>query len=358
MEVKLWATSDAGSDKPTVFENNHLFDIGLRWTAMQADKTKRLKIILAFAAVYIIWGTTYLAIRVAVETVPAFFMAGARFVAAGVLMVLFLRLRGVPSPKRSHWREAIVVGALLLAGGSGLLHWSEQTIPSGIAALVIATVPLWIALFDWLVFRGGRPGKKIVAGLLLGLAGIMLLIGPGQFTETPAFSWTALAILLLSPILWSFGSLYSRQAGLAPNIFMASGMEMIAGGIILLIAGLLTGEGSRLDLAAIAPLAWLSFLYLLFFGSIIAFTSYIWLLQTVNASKVATYSYVNPIIAVFLGSLILSEPITPTTIAAMAVIVVAVFLITTSRSAQAVPEVDQPRPPSIDSPETAVDHDS
>ncbi len=323
---------------------------------MQADKTKRLKIILAFAAVYIIWGTTYLAIRVAVETVPAFFMAGSRFIAAGVLMVLFLRIRGVPSPNRSQWRAAIIVGGLLLAGGSGLVHWSEQTIPSGIAALVIATVPLWIALFDWLFFRGGRPGKKIVAGLLLGLFGIILLVGPGQFTETPAFSWFALGILLLSPILWSFGSLYSRQAGLAPNIFMASGMEMIAGGIILLIAGLLTGEGSRLDFAAIAPLAWFSFLYLLLFGSIIAYTAYIWLMQNVAASKVATYSYVNPIIAIFLGSLILSEPITPTTIAAMTIIVIAVFLITTSHSTRTVSELDQSGLPSVDARETSVDH--
>ncbi len=305
---------------------------------MQADKIRRLKIILAFAAVYIIWGTTYLGIRIAVETIPPFFLAGMRFISAGLLIVLFLRARGAPRPRRSEWREAIIVGALLLAGGSGLVHWSEQTIPSSIAALVIATVPLWITLFDWLIFKGGRPGKKALAGLLLGLLGIVLLIGPGQFTATPAFSWTALAILLLSPILWSFGSLYSRQADLAPNTFMASGTEMIAGGIMLVIAGLLSGEASRLDLAAVPPVAWLSFFYLLFFGSIITFSAYIWLLQNVDASKVSSYSYINPVIAVFLGWLILSEPVTATTIVAVAIIIVAVILITTRQPMPAASE--------------------
>jgi drug/metabolite transporter (DMT)-like permease len=301
---------------------------------MQTDKKKPLKIILAFAAVYIIWGTTYLAIRVAVQTIPPFFMAGTRFVIAGGLMYLFLRARGAPPPQRFHWPAAIIVGALLLGGGSGLVTWSEQTIPSSVAALVIATVPLWITLFDMLIYKAGRPDKKVIAGLLLGFLGILLLLGPDQLMGTADFNGTALLILIISPILWSFGSLYSRQARLPQNVFMATAMEMLAGGIVLLIAGLVTGEAARLDLAAISTSSWLSMIYLFLFGSIVAFTAYIWLLKTVTASKAATYSYVNPIIAVFLGWLILSEPITPIMIAAMLIIIIAVVLITTRQPRQ------------------------
>ena len=343
---------------------------------MQTDKNKSLKIILAFAAVYIIWGTTYLAIRIAVQTIPPFFMAGTRFVIAGSLMYVFLRARGVPPPERFHWPAAIIVGALLLGGGSGLVSWSEQTIPSSVAALVIATVPLWITLFDMLIYKAGRPGKKVSAGLLLGFLGILLLLGPGQFMGTADFNGTALLILLLSPILWSLGSLYSRQAHLPKNVFMATAMEMLAGGIVLLILGLVTGEAARLDLAAISTSSWLSMVYLFLFGSIVAFTAYIWLLKTVSASKATTYSYVNPVIAVALGWLILSEPITPTMIAAMLIIIVAVFLITTSQPQQVTsrkesggrdkpplvtaqlaakaPEADQPILPSPDQQETAA----
>ena len=311
---------------------------------MQPDNNKRLKIILAFAAVYIIWGTTYLFIRLAIETIPPFFMAGARFILAGAIIYLFLHARGVPPPPRIQWRSAVIVGTLMLAGGSGLVHWAEQTIPISIAALVIATVPLWITLFDWLIFRNSRPGKKATAGLLLGFLGIILLIGPDQITGAADFSWTALLILMLAPIFWSIGSLHSRQANLPQNNIMASGMEMLAGGVVMLFAGLLTGEVSRFDLTAISTLSWLSFLFLIFFGSIITFTAYTYLLKTVSASKAASYSYVNPIIAVFLGGLILNEPITPTMIAAMVIIVVAVFLIISRQSPQSLSNLESSEP--------------
>jgi len=297
---------------------------------MHTERKRLLKIILAFAAVYVIWGTTYLFIRLAIETIPPFFLAGFRFIAAGTLIYFFLRVRGSPPPLRVHWRSAVIAGALMLGGGSGLVHWSEQTVPIGITALVIATVPLWITFFDWLVFRTGRPDKRTITGLVLGFVGIILLLGPDQLSGTAAFSLKALLILLLSPILWSLGSLYSRQADLPENTFMASGMEMLTGGAVMFIAGLLTGEAERLDLATISALSWLSTLYLLFFGSIIAFTAYVYLLKTVSASKAATYSYVNPVIAVFLGWLILSEPFTPVMIVAMVIIIGAVFLITSA----------------------------
>ena len=296
----------------------------------QTDKKHLVAIILAFAAVYIIWGTTYLAIRLAIETIPPFFMTGTRFLFAGALIFFILRARGVPMPRRLHWRSAVIIGALLVVGGSGLLTWSEQQVPSSTAALVVATMPLWMALFDWLVFKGSRPGKRVTSGLLLGLIGIILLIGPGQILGTSGFSLFFLLILLLSPILWSLGSLYSRGADLPENTFMSIAMEMLAGGTLLLLAGLLTGEASRLDIAAISTRSLAAMAYLAIFGSLTGFSSYIWLLQYVPATKVATYTYVNPVIAVFLGWLVLDETITLTTIVSVVIIILAVVLITTA----------------------------
>ena len=298
---------------------------------LQTSKNLTVKIILAFAAVYIIWGTTYLALRIAVETLPPFLMASARFLIAGGLMFLFLRLRGAPMPKRRHWRSAVIIGFFLMVGGTGLVTWSEQQVPSSTAALVVATMPMWIALFDWLIFKKPRPGKRVAVGLVLGLIGILLLIGPGQVLGTAEFSLAALFILLLAPILWGFGSLYSRGAELPDDTFMATAIEMLAGGALLLVIGLFAGEANGFNSANFSTLSLAAFAYLTVFGSIIAFTAFIWLLKVVPATKVATYTYVNPVIAVFLGWLILSEPITATTIISVVVIILAVVLITTAK---------------------------
>ena len=295
---------------------------------LQANRSQVVKIVLAFAAIYTIWGTTYLGIRIAVETMPPFFMAGTRFLIAGVLIFGILRARGAPMPRRLHWRSAVIIGAFLLVGGNGLVTWSEQQVPSSTAALVVATMPLWMALFDWLIFKGSRPGKRVTIGLLLGLIGIVLLIGPGQILGTAGFSLIALLILLLAPILWSLGSLYSRGADLPDDTFMSTAMEMLAGGALLLVVGLLTGEASRLNIAAFSTQSLAAFAYLTIFGSIVAFTAYIWLLKVVQPTKVATYTYINPVFAVFLGWLILSEAITPITIAAVIIIIFAVIMIT------------------------------
>jgi drug/metabolite transporter (DMT)-like permease len=297
-------------------------------TDLQNNRNHVIKIVLAFAAIYTIWGTTYLGIRIAVETIPPFLMAGTRFLFSGALIFMILRARGAPMPKRLHWRSAVIIGAFLVVGGNGLVTWSEQQVPSSTAALVVATVPLWIALFDWLVFKGAKPGRRVAAGLILGLAGIILLIGPGQIMGTSTFNILYLGILLLAPILWSLGSLYSRGADLPEDTFMATAMEMLAGGVLLLAAGLLSGEGARLNLSAISTRSWAAMLYLTIFGSIIAFTAYIWLLKHVQATKVSTYTYVNPVFAVFLGWFVLSETITPTTIASVIIIIIAVVLIT------------------------------
>lgn len=309
----------------------------------QTDRKNLIKILVAFAAIYTIWGTTYLAIRLAVETIPPFFMAGIRFLIAGLIVFVFLRARHVPLPRRFHWRSAAMIGAFMIVGGNGFVTWSEQQVPSSIAALVIATVPLWITLFNWLIYRGGRPGKQIVIGLVLGFIGISLLIGPGQIFGTATFDLLSLLILLMAPILWSFGSLYSRQASLPNNVFMSVAMEMLVGGVLLMIAGLITGEANVLNVAAISTRSLVAMLYLTVFGSIIALTAYVWLLKTVHPSRVATYTYVNPVIAIILGWLVLSEPITFQMLIAVVIIILAVVLITTVRQKK---EAARPKSPS------------
>ncbi len=297
----------------------------------QFSRNQTAKIVAAFAAIYIIWGTTYLGIRIAVETIPAFFMAGVRFLIAGLLALAFLRLRGVPIPTWPQWRGAAVVGAFLVVGGNGLVTWSEQQVPSSIAALVVATVPLWMTLLDWLLYGGRKPGIRSAIGLAMGFVGIGLLVTPGQLLGSMDVDWISVAVLVMAPVLWSVGSLQSRRATLPDNVFMSTAVEMLVGGGILLVAGLLTGEASRLDIAAITPASLWATLYLTFFGSIVALTAYVWLLKTVQASTVATYTYVNPVIAVFLGWLVLSEPLTTQMLLAVAIIVSSVLIITGRR---------------------------
>lgn len=317
-----------------------------------AEKNNAMKIALAFAAIYLIWGTTYLAIRVAVATIPPFLMAGTRFIIAGLITFAVLRARHAPMPRRFHWRSAIIIGAFLMVGGNGFVTWSEQQVPSGIAALVVATVPLWITLFNWLIYREGRPDRQTVAGVLLGFVGIGLLVGPGQLQGTATFDLVSLLVLLMAPVLWSLGSLYSRRANLPDNVFMSTAMEMSAGGILLVLAGIMTGEVADLNIAEISVQSLAAMLYLTIFGSIVALTAYVWLLKTVEPSKAATYTYVNPVIALFLGWLVLSEPISPQMLIAVPIIIVAVVLITTRRKRRTVSPAESPAPSLDMSPES------
>lgn len=292
------------------------------------DTNHCLKLAAAFAAVYVIWGSTYLAIRIAVETMPPFAMAGVRFVLAGALLYGWQRWRGAPTPQRIHWRSALIIGALLLLGGNGGVTWAEQEIPSGLAALVIATVPIWVVVFGALRPGTPRPSRRTLAGVLLGMAGIALLIGPSNLAaageEIRTISYVA---LLLSPVLWSIGSLYSRGATLPASQLQATGMEMLLGGGLLLLAATLTGEWASFDLAAISARSAAAFFYLVFIGAIIGFTAYIWLLKHTTPTKATTYAYVNPVVAVFLGWAVLSEPVTPAMLAAMTIIIFSVALI-------------------------------
>ena len=288
----------------------------------------RFKILAAFAAVYIIWGSTYLAIRLAVETIPPFFMAGSRFVLAGGGLYAWLRIRGAAKPTLSQWKSTTVVGAMLLLIGNGGVSWAEQFVPSGITALLIAITPLWFVVFDWWN-RGVKPTASTIGGLILGTIGIIVLIDPVELVGGDQVNLLGAFVLLVATISWAWGSLYSRRAEMPSSPLLATAMEMLSGGILLMIFSAVSGEMFRLDPAAMTTPSILSLFYLVVFGSLVAFTSYIWLLKTVHPALVSTYAYVNPVIAVFLGWLIAGEPLGGRILLAAAIIVAAVALITT-----------------------------
>ncbi len=286
----------------------------------------RAHLVLGFAAVYILWGSTYLAIRFAVESFPPFLMAGTRHLTAGLLLFTFLRLRGVAAPQARHWRSAAIIGALLLLGGNGLVSWSELRVPSGLAALVVASVPLWMALVQGLQKRR-RPRTAVLAGLFVGLAGLALLVMPGSFGGGAHVDPVGAGALLLAALSWVVGSLYARKAVLPASTLLAIAIEMIGGGVLLWIFGLLFGEGADFHASAVTLRAVLSLGYLIVFGSLIGFSAYIWLLKVSTPARVTTYAYVNPIVAVMLGWAFGGEALTLRIGLAAAAIVGAVAII-------------------------------
>lgn len=288
----------------------------------------------ALLILYVVWGSTYLGIRIAVETIPPFLMAGTRFALAGAAMLGFAALRARGSfalPTLREWRDSLVVGALLMGGGMGMVALGEETVPSGIAALLIAMMPLWVAVLGR-VFFGERLPVAAVAGIAIGLAGVGILVGP---SDSPAESFNpgGIAALIVSPICWSSGSLFSsHRARLPKDPLVATAAQMLTGGAVLAVMAAVRGEYGVIRVDAISLNSMLAFAYLALIGSLVAFTAYVWLLRVAPLPLIATYAYVNPIVAVALGALVLQEPITPRTLVAGAVIVFAVALIITSRS--------------------------
>lgn len=308
----------------------------------QAGGVSRARVVIAFAAIYLVWGSTYLAIRYAIETLPPFLMAGTRFLVAGSVMYAWARLRSAPAPRRPEWHGAALIGALLLLGGNGGVVWAETRIPSGLAALLVATVPLWMVLIEW--WGGGaRPTRRVVAGLVAGFAGLALLIGPADLLGGDAVDLLGTAAVLVGSLSWAFGSVISRRVALPSSPLLGTGMEMLAGGALLMLAGTILGEWGRLDPAGASRQSLLGLLYLIVAGSWIGFTAYVWLLRHVEVSKVATYAYVNPVVAVLLGWAIAGERLTLRTLAATVVIVAGVVFITSGR-----------RRPALERPETAA----
>ncbi|MDX1662525.1 MAG: drug/metabolite exporter YedA [Candidatus Promineifilaceae bacterium] len=313
----------------------------------------RWKVVLAFAAVYLIWGSTYLAIRFAVETLPPFLLAGVRFLSAGAIMLAIARSRAAPWPTWRQWRSTLVVGALLLMGGNGGVTWAEQFVPSGLVALLIASVPVWMVLMDWLRPGGVRPSAQVFVGLALGLVGLVLLIGPGTVVGGGSIDPLGAAVVLLAAFSWAAGSIYSRGADSPPSPFMATAMQMLNGGALLIILGVVSGEVARFQPEAVSTRSVLSLLYLIFFGAIVGYTAYIWLLRVTTAARASTYAYVNPVVAVFLGWALADEPLTARILIAAAIIVGAVMIINTYRVRRRSPSAQEPsdeaaRQPAVD----------
>jgi drug/metabolite transporter (DMT)-like permease len=268
----------------------------------------KLKIWIALLTVYILWGGTYLAIRYAVETIPPFLMAGTRFLVAGAILYIWRRFAGDPAPSHGQWLRASTVGLLLLLGGNGLLSLAEQNVASGIASLIIGSVPLWMTTIEALRPGGMRPNALGILGLVTGFGGIALLVLPALLGTNQADSHPqGIIILLFAALFWSLGSIYSRLARLPDSSLLSTGMEMLAGGAGLYLAGTLTGEWRQLVLANITPSSWLALFYLVLLGSMAGFSAYAWLLRSAPVSLVATYAYVNPLIAILLGSLFAQE---------------------------------------------------
>jgi len=299
---------------------------------MSTDPTaapSRFALLTAFAIVYVIWGSTFLAILFAIETLPPFLMASARFLVGGSLLYGWSRVvAGAAAPTGAHWRATAIVGALLLLGGNGLLVWSEQRIPSGVAALLVGTVPCFMVLIDWLRPGGSRPTGLVFAGLLLGLLGLVWLVGPDTLLGGGRADLIGAVVVVLGSFSWAVGSIYSRHAATPPSPFLSTAMQMLGGGAALLLLSVLLGEPWAFDASAVSLRSVLGLLYLMLFGSIVAFSAYIWLLRVSTPARVSTYAYVNPVIAVLLGWALAGEALTTRMIVAATVIVSGVALIT------------------------------
>ncbi len=296
----------------------------------------RWQVALAFVAVYFIWGSTYLGIHFAVETIPPFSMAGSRALIAGALLYIWARGRGAARPETIHWREAAIVGGFLLLGGNGLVSWAEQYLPSGVTALIVGSIPLWMVLLEWLWHSGPRPTVGIVSGLVVGFVGVGLLVAPVDLGSGERVDSSAAMVLLLGPLFWAIGSLYSRRARLPSSQLLGAAMEMIAGGVLLLVAGAALGEWKHFKLADVSAHSAIAWIYLTLFGSLIAFTAYVWLLKATTPARVSTYAYVNPVVAVILGWALANEPITPRTLlAALAIFLAVVIIVTRSKEVPA-----------------------
>jgi drug/metabolite transporter (DMT)-like permease len=299
-------------------------------TSATQKRSSLVLVVLAFASIYLIWGSTYLAISYAIQTLPPFLMAATRFLIGGGVLFSWAVFNGAARPTASQWRNALIVGALLLLCGNGGVTWAEKYIASGLAALIVATEPLWIVILNWAITHR-RPDHRVLLGVFIGIGGVALLVS-GGFRSGGAGTWMqliGLAVVLAASFAWAAGSVYSNRQPSRASTFTTSGMQMLAGGTLLLLVGLLVGDFKQLNFAHTSWLSMGALAYLIIFGSIVAFTAYSWLLRNVSTTLVATYAYVNPVVAVFLGWLIAHEPVTTSMLVAAVIIVGSVVLITT-----------------------------
>lgn len=305
------------------------------------------KLWVALITLYIVWGSTYLGIKVAIETIPPFFHAGIRFLVSGLIILAWQKAAKQEMPTRKQWVSTAIIGTLLLLGGNGLVAWAEQFIPSGIAALIIATVPLSLVIMEALRPGGIKPTWQAIVGLVIGFIGIFILAGPSEISGSQSnLDPFGVAALLTATVLWALGSIYSKTADLPKASMVTTGAEMLMGSIGLFIVSLLTGELNGWDPSGVSTRSIIGVVYLIFIGSIVGFGSYIWLLQNAPISLVATYAYVNPIVAVLLGYFFGNEALEPRTWIAAAIIIGAVIFINSKGKSQVKKEAEVVHPAS------------
>ena len=294
-------------------------------------RSSRVLIILAFAAIYVLWGSTYLAIRYAIDTLPPFLMAASRFLIAGTILFAWAAVTGERMRNAlSQWPKALLLGGMLLLAGNGGVTWAEKYIATGLAALLVASEPLWVVLLNWGLTRN-RPNAKVLLGVFVGMAGVALLVsgGFGNAHASSKMSFVSAGVVLLAGFSWAAGSVYANHRPIQASTSMASGMQMLGGGLLLLVVAFVAGDVHRLNLANASWVSIGAVCYLIVFGSLVAFTAYSWLLRNVTPARAATYAYVNPVVAVLLGWFLASEPLTFRMLIAAAIIVGSVILITT-----------------------------
>ncbi len=301
----------------------------------------RWKIWTAFAAVYLLWGSTYLAMRFAVATLPPFLMAATRFLTAGGALYLWERIRGTPKPGVLLWKTTAISGALLLFTGNGGVVWAVQYVPSGLTAVLVAMVPLWMVVLLWLWQKRGQPDGRTMLGIFIGIAGIAVLVGPERLMGSSAVDPVGMVVLVLASLSWAAGSLYSTHSRIKASPLLATGMQMLCGGFLLLMLGLLAGEWQQLNFEHVSLQSALALAYLIVFGSLIGFTAYLWLLRVTTPARASTYAFVNPVVAVILGWAIGGEPLTARALTATLMIVAAVVAIVLSRQAAQLPSPER-----------------
>lgn len=289
----------------------------------------RAWLVAAYFLIYVAWGSNFLAIRYAIETIPPFLLMGVRSTLAGLCLYAWARTRSAEAPTPAHWRSAAVVGALLFLGCHGLLAWAQGRVPSGMAALGMATLPLWMTLLDWLWAGAARPRASVWVGLGLGLTGLAVLVGPGSWGG--AVDPVGLLVIQVSGFSWALGSVTARRVHLPASVVLSTGMQLIAGGLALIVVAMALGEFARFDPWAVSLRSLLGFAYMVVAASILAFTAYVWLLRVSTPSRVGSYAFVNPLVAVLLGAAVGGEPLTERTALAAVLILAAVAAILSGR---------------------------
>ena len=294
------------------------------------SRPNRWKILLAFAIIYLVWGSTFLAIRVGVREVPSFLLAGMRFFLAGIVLYAWMRAKGTPSPTRREWSGTLILAVLIFVFDYGFLFWAEKRVPSGIAAVMMAIIPVFMALAEILFLRTYKLTVRLAFALILGVCGVLVLVSRSKGLGEGAIDTYGAIALVVSAISWSTAAILTRKLSLPESKVMSSGSQMLAGGILLTVAAAILGEFRGFHVSAVSTGAWLALIYLIVAGSIVAFTAYVWLIHYESPTKVGTYAYVNPVVAVLLGYFLGGEQLGPRIIMGTVLVLLSVAVITTT----------------------------